>query len=121
MTYLNKNYLQNLTKFVADVRQEIFDTSGTKFATKEDIPVVIVELGYWIYGLVDDIGESVIKAQNTFVQNEPNAIIVKSGAGSEQENLTAFYHYDAASILIVGLRIAKATANILKQNAERRL
>ena len=111
-----ENYLSNLTQFIADVRQEILNTS-TKFQSVEEIPVIIVELGYWIDNL--GIGEPVIQAQKTFVQNDSNAKLVKSGAGDLEENLSEFYHYDSASLLIVGLRIAKAMAALLRENAAR--
>ncbi len=112
------NYLEYLTEFVADVRQEIFATSN-KFSSPEDVPVIIVEVGYWIDGLWDDIGKTIIQAQNDFVANDPNAMIVKSGAGTQKENLSGFYHYDSASILIVGVRIANAMAKLLRMNANR--
>lgn len=113
---IRENYLNNLTQFIADVRQEILNTS-TKFQSVEEIPVIIVELGYWIDNIED--GKTVIQAQKTFVQNDPNAKLVKSGAGEMIENLSEFYHYDSASLLIVGLRIAKAMAALLRENAAR--
>ena len=55
------NYLDHLTEFVADVRNEIFVMSE-KFQSAEDVPVVIVELGAWRRGTI------VIEAQRTFVK-----------------------------------------------------
>jgi len=75
-----EEYLDSLTTLVADVREEIFVAYQTRrsesnekdrFAVKEDIPVVIVELGPWIG---NDISVSqgnapgnVIRAQREFV------------------------------------------------------
>ena len=109
------DYLDNLRIFIADVRQEIFETS-TKFESASDIPVIIVEMGYWIDNFGDgEIGRNVINAQNTFVEEDPYAELVKSGAGGLEENLSEFYHYDAASILIVGQRIANTLAALLRE------
>jgi len=106
---LNKeNYLNNLTQFVADVRQEIYGTSS-KFSSPSDIPVIIIELGYWIQG----VDMAVIEAQRAFVANDSKAELVNSGTGTMDENLTAFYHYDAASQLIIGNRVALAMADLL--------
>ena len=57
-------YLRDLTKFVADVRQEIFNQapSGT-FAEEDNIPVIIVELGAWGQSLES----GVVEAQREFV------------------------------------------------------
>jgi hypothetical protein len=112
-----ETYLDNLKKFVADVRQEIFDSSTNKFALPTDIPVIIVELGYWIYrmGHLD-----VIEAQRTLVDNDPNTAIVKTGASTrKRSHLTAHYHYNSASQLIIGNRIAHAMAKLLLENEER--
>lgn len=113
------NYLTHLTQFVKDVREEIIATSSSKFASVSDIPVVIVEMGYWIDGLGPKrFGQNVIDAQNSFVANDDNAILVKTGAGDDDMNLSGFYHYDAASQLIIGRRIAKAMARILLENSD---
>ena len=107
-----ENYLENLTKFVADVRQEIFDTS-TKFAQPADIPVIIVELGRWIWTM----NAAVIEAQRTFVENDPRADIVRTGAGDdERKQLSQFYHYDLGSQIIIGRRIAKKMKKLLTSN-----
>eukprot|EP00551_Chaetoceros_affinis_P009589 CAMPEP_0203674432 /NCGR_PEP_ID=MMETSP0090-20130426/16167_1 /ASSEMBLY_ACC=CAM_ASM_001088 /TAXON_ID=426623 /ORGANISM="Chaetoceros affinis, Strain CCMP159" /LENGTH=473 /DNA_ID=CAMNT_0050540305 /DNA_START=66 /DNA_END=1487 /DNA_ORIENTATION=+ len=109
------NYFDNLTKFVADVRQEIYSASNGKFSTPEDVPVVICELGNWIYG----IDTAVLDAQRAFVENDSNSILVPTGAGPDPfETMTAFYHYDAASMLVIGNRIASAMAKLLQQNAD---
>lgn len=54
-----ENYQENLINFVADVRNEIFNSS-IKFQKYSDVPVVIVELGNWIAFDTDD---TVIEAQ----------------------------------------------------------
>lgn len=108
-------YLGNLTQFVGDVRQEIFDTSS-KFDSPADVPVIIVEMGYWIDTLKFDYGKPIIEAQNEFVANDANSKLVKSGAGTTKQNLSEFYHYDSASILIVGFRIARDMAKLLRRN-----
>lgn len=109
------DYLDNLRTFIADVRQEIFGRS-IQFESASDIPVIIVEMGYWIDNFGGgEIGRDVINAQNAFVEEDPYAELVKSGAGGVEENLSEFYHYDAASILIVGKRIAKTLAALLRE------
>ena len=73
-------YLDSLTTLVADVREEIFAAYQTRrsknnekdrFAVKEDIPVVIVELGPWIGNDVSvsqgNAPGNVIRAQREFV------------------------------------------------------
>lgn len=102
------NYLDHLTEFVADVRNEIFVTSE-KFQSAEDVPVVIVELGAWRRGTI------VIEAQRTFVKNTKNTKLVKTGADEdERQRMTGNYHFDSASMLIIGSRVAKAVAKLLK-------
>ena len=68
-TWDTENYLDNLQTFVADVRTEIFDASknngSTRFDSPSDIPVVIVELGCWIYC---DGNTGVTEAQRSFVE-----------------------------------------------------
>ena len=59
-----EEYLENLTTFIADVRSEIYKSSS-KFESPSEVPVVIVELGSWIY---NDIDRIVINAQRTFVK-----------------------------------------------------
>jgi len=107
-----KNYLKHLTKFITDVRQEVFKSYATtsdndKYLTPADIPVIIVELGSWSYS----INVTLIDAQNAYVSSDPNAAIVHTGA--ENKHLSHFYHYDAAAILIIGKRIAEKMAELL--------
>ena len=113
----NLSYQEQLTQFVADVRQDIYDTSGDKFAAPADIPVIIVELGRWVWG----IGTEIITAQREFVASDLNAVLIPTGGGDDPEQyLSNFYHYDNASILIIGRRIAKEMANILNKNARKK-
>ncbi len=60
-------YKDRLTQFVSDVREEIFQTSSN-FQSKEDIPVVIVEVGEWIRGMGGTGEGSIIGAQRAFVE-----------------------------------------------------
>jgi len=106
-----EEYLDNLTTFVADVRNEIFQSS-TKFQTPSDVPVVIIEMGVWIYG----IDTAVIDAQRTFVENTVNTVLVNTGANdNERKRLSDYYHYNAATQMIIGDRIARALAKLMNQ------
>ena len=107
-----RNYLPNLTKFIADVREEIFNTS-TKFENATDVPVVIVELGRWFWSRNHT---DIIEAQRTFVKNDPNALLVQTGAGDNaKRQLSAHWHYDIACQIIIGRRIAGAMQKLLKR------
>ncbi len=107
-----QHYFGNLTSFVADVRNEIYNVAPpSKFMSPEDVPVIIVELGRWIWKR----GHEIISAQRAFVENDPNAILVKTGAGdNKKEQLSGYIHYDGASQLIIGERIAVAMAEMLR-------
>jgi len=106
------NYLTNLTEFVSDVRDEIFEVSTGKFSQPSDIPVIIVELGGWIYF---DVSKTVVEAQRTFVANDPKALLVETGGSdNEKKQLSKFYHFDSASLLIIGYRIAKKLKKLLQ-------
>ena len=77
-------YLGNLTELVTSVRQLMFDKSPIgSWSNCADIPVVIVELGYWPRGgggtsPTVQAYDGVRAAQNTFVENDPNAAIVQT-------------------------------------------
>jgi len=114
-----EEYLDNLTIFISDVRNEIFEASNkynssTKFNSPSDVPVVIVELGCWLYcggrsGITD--------AQRTFVESDNNSILVETGGSDdEKKKMAKFYHYDSAATLIIGGRIAKKLASLLEAN-----
>ena len=59
-------YLADLTQFIDEVREEIYNAAEAgKFLTKETIPVIIVELGVW----ADSFNSGVLEAQRAFVQS----------------------------------------------------
>ncbi|KAI2508193.1 carbohydrate esterase [Fragilaria crotonensis] len=97
-----QNYLTDLTKFIADLRQAMFQTSTSNFAQPSDIPVIIVGLGCWIAKTSGATGATVMNAQRTFVQNAKNAVLVPTN------DLSCNSHFDEGSMLIIGERIAKA-------------
>ena len=66
---------------------------------KEEIPVVIVQIGYWPQRVE---AQRVRDAQRQFCQGDPRAEMVT------MNDLSRFYHFDAASFLIGGHRIAQA-------------
>ena len=94
-------YLGNLTGLVSEVRELMFRNS-INWQCKEEIPVVIVQLGYWPQRIVNAAGQRVRDAQAEFCNNDPRAALVQIG------DLSRFYHHDAASFLISGNRIAHA-------------
>ncbi|KAI2508187.1 carbohydrate esterase [Fragilaria crotonensis] len=96
-----QNYLTELTKLIADLRQALFQTSTSSFAQPSDIPVIIVGLGCWIASS-GSIGATVMNAQRSFVQNAKNAVLVPT------HDLSCNNHFDEGSMLIIGERIAKA-------------
>jgi len=107
-----EDYLDNLTTFIGDVRNEIFQSS-MKFKTPVDVPVVIVELGNWIY----NVNTTVIEAQRTFVNNTANTVLVNTGINDNpKKRLSEFYHYNAASQMIIGDRIARSLAKLLRDS-----
>mmetsp|Transcript_39030 Transcript_39030/g.43901 ORF Transcript_39030/g.43901 Transcript_39030/m.43901 type:complete len:784 (-) Transcript_39030:103-2454(-) len=116
-----EKYLKYLTKLVHDVRTEIFNTMTGKnintFDSKEQIPVVICELGPWIVNGVakdEDGGSPIVNAQREFVASDQYAVLVNTGSNSNsKKRFTDFYHFDAASIMIIGDRIANALASLL--------
>jgi len=108
-----ESYLDNLNTFVADIREEIFKSSDN-FQIPEDIPVVICELGNWIYNM--DMMHTINNAQRTFVNNTANTILVEMGVDrNENQRLSAYCHYDPAGMMIIGDRVAKAVKKILNE------
>jgi hypothetical protein len=91
-----QSYEQNLTYFLADVRNEIGSPT---------LPVIIVEIGAWAQG--QPFGDIVTAAQRSVVDADPYAEIVTTN------DLSSFYHYDAAAQLIMGERIALALRAML--------
>lgn len=122
----SSEYAVNLKFFVAAVRAEIQSASPN---SPRELPVIILEIGYWPGGggnlrrgnaasrkKENTAGDrkqfkNIIRtAQNKFVENDGNAAIVKT------KDLGRFQHYDAASFLIAGDRIAMALAPLLDRN-----
>jgi len=59
-------YFADLTQFIDDVRQEIYNAAEAgKFSSTETIPVIIVELGFW----ADGFDSGVVEAQRAFVES----------------------------------------------------
>ncbi|GFH43800.1 hypothetical protein CTEN210_00273 [Chaetoceros tenuissimus] len=99
-----QDYFGNLTEFVSDVRNEIYNVTGAKFSQPSEIPVIIVEVGTWAFSLSPDV----LQAQRNFVANDPFSKKVNTGVTpKENKMLSPYYHYDAASYLIIGNRIAQ--------------
>jgi hypothetical protein len=85
------SYASNLKGFISDVRAAIGDPN---------IPVVIVQLGYWATTL--SFGPLVMRAQEEFVQQTQNTILVRTS------DLSRYFHFDPAAQIIIGQRIARA-------------
>ncbi len=99
-------YLGNMTGLIRQLRQEMYDASelGT-WQCKEEIPVVVVQLGYWPNR---EAAQRVKDAQEEYCANDPKAKLVISN------DLSRNFHYDAASFLVTGNRIAHAYQAALK-------
>ena len=103
-------YEQNLARFIGDLRSLIYTLDKTVFATPSSIPVVIVQVGCWIQG-IKPRGPVIAKAQANFVQNEQ-----RMGAKTSlvyTKDLSCNSHYDEASQLIIGYRVASALQTLL--------
>jgi hypothetical protein len=98
-------YFNELTKFIADIRQAMFDVQPNTFKNPTDIPVVIVGLGCWIAG--SPMGPIVLDAQRLFVASSNNTVLVPT------DDLSCHFHLDDASQLIIGDRIAIALNQLL--------
>eukprot|EP00984_Skeletonema_dohrnii_P035252 scaffold34795_cov183-Skeletonema_dohrnii-CCMP3373.AAC.1 len=92
-------YYGNLTGLVSEVRELMFQNSSS-WRCKEEIPVVIVQVGYWPG--YNNATRRTRDAQARFCTQDPRAVLVKT------DDLSRYYHYDAASFLISGNRIANA-------------
>ncbi|KAL7456689.1 hypothetical protein ACHAWC_009012 [Mediolabrus comicus] len=107
----SQTYLGNLTGLVAEVRTLMFDNSNVNvWQCKEEIPVVIVQVGYWPAD--NNAGQRVRDAQAKLCNDDPRAVLVKT------DDLSRFYHYDAVSFLITGRRIAYAYKEALESVVE---
>lgn len=98
-------YRVELTKFIANVRKQMHVVDSTTFSQPFDIPVVIVGLGCW--AATQTYGPIVIKAQRNFVALTPNTVLVPTN------DLSCDKHYDDASQLIIGARVANALKILL--------
>jgi len=102
-------YLGNMTGLIRQLRQEMYaaSESGT-WQCKEEIPVVVVQLGYWPNQRRQETAQRVRDAQAEYCSNDPKSQLVKSN------DLSRNFHYDAASFLVTGNRIAHAYQAALK-------
>lgn len=101
------SYENNLVQFIADLRLEMYNVDTSTFASVSDIPVVIVGLGCWVVTDLQPHGDTVIQAQMDFVANDENAAFVTTS------DLSCHFHYDEASQLIIGERVALAMQGLL--------
>lgn len=90
------SYEQNLKNLIADVRSD---------AGSPTLPVVIVQTGTWAQSMA--FGKNVATAQSSVVSADKYARLVNTS------DLSGFYHYDSASKLIIGDRIATAVKALL--------
>ena len=90
------SYEQNLKNLIADVRND---------AGSPTLPVVIVQTGSWAQSMA--FGKNVAAAQSAVVNADKYAKLVNTA------DLSGFYHYDSASKLIIGDRIAQAVKALL--------
>jgi len=104
-------YKEHLTTFFADLRQEMFRNKKTVYSSSPDeIPIVVVGIGRWRTNTIE--GKLVLRAQQDFCNDDSNnAIFV-----STHEDLSHNYHYEAASMLILGDRIAQALSTLFSRN-----
>ena len=99
-------YLTNLTGLIEGVRAEMFAASAPgAWRCPEEIPAVIVQLGSWPGGAR---AERVRHAQVQFCAGDPRAELVTMA------DTSPFYHFDAASFLVGGHRMAAAYGRALR-------
>ena len=101
----SRTYHGNLTGLVDEVRELMFQNS-ISWQCKEEIPVVVVQVGSWPRN--NAAARRTRNAQARFCDEDPRAVLVKT------DDLARFYHYDAASFLISGNRIAHAYQEALQ-------
>jgi hypothetical protein len=90
------SYEQNLKNLIADVRSDVGSPT---------LPVVIVQTGTWAQSMA--FGKNVAAAQSSVVSADKYARLVNTS------DLSGFYHYDSASKLIIGDRVAQAVKALL--------
>eukprot|EP00986_Skeletonema_menzelii_P019180 scaffold27080_cov234-Skeletonema_menzelii.AAC.3 len=100
-------YYGNMTDLISQLRQEMYTASdpGT-WQCKEEIPVIVVQIGYWPHR--SDAAQRVRDAQTEYCSNDPRSQLVPTS------DLSRNFHYDAASFLVSGNRIAHAYREALK-------
>jgi Carbohydrate esterase, sialic acid-specific acetylesterase/Immunoglobulin I-set domain len=94
------SYEQNLKNLIADVRSDVGSPT---------LPVVIVQTGTWAQSMA--FGKNVAAAQSSVVSADKYARLVNTS------DLSGFYHYDSASKLIIGDRVAQAVKALLAADA----
>ena len=90
------SYEENLRAFIADIRIE---------AGAPNLPVVIVGTGYWAQSM--EFGTVVATAQQTVADEDNSIALVRTN------DLSAFFHYDPPSQMIIGERIGIALERLL--------
>ena len=105
-----EGYLEELTKFIANLREEMYKVDVTAFAKPSDIPVVIIGLGCWI-SRDGTFGKIVTNAQRDFVASTVNTVLVQT------DDLSCHYHFDDASQLVIGERLGKVMKQFLGEPA----
>jgi len=108
------HYKEHLTTFFADLRQEMFRNQKTIYTSSpNEIPIVVVGIGSWRSNTI--YGQLVIKAQQEYCEDSSNnAIFIPT-----HEDLSPNYHHEAASMLILGDRVAQALSMLFSQNKNR--
>jgi hypothetical protein len=102
------NYYSDLKDFVRAVRTELHAATPV-YATADEIPVIIVKLGYSVSEA--PYGSKVIDAQIQYVSETDHTYSI------ETDDLGKFYHYDTASYIIIGDRLAQKMASIFTGTA----
>jgi hypothetical protein len=103
--YQAQRYEGDLRDLISNLRKVLFELdTNTNFPSPSHIPVVIVGLGCWIAS--SPMGRLVMYIQNLVTSSTPNTILIPTN------DLSCHYHYDDASQLIIGERIAKGLLNM---------
>lgn len=100
-----KTYYDDLKDFIREVRMQLH-TATPLYATPDEIPVIIVKLGY--FASRRPFGSTVIESQIRYASETNHTYTI------ETVDLGKYYHYDAASLLIMGDRLAHQLATIIK-------
>jgi hypothetical protein len=97
-------YEGNLTYLIEKVRKVMYakSSASSAYACQEEIPVIVVQQGYWPDGNLYPKAKAIRQQQARVCAKDPRAELVKT------DDLGQYYHYDAASYLVIGYRIAEA-------------